>query len=85
MLRPKRLDFILTSLNGNPSFEEKGGFKVEYLELAQFMVRETMALAQGGAVLGSDYKTVNRKYPGVWVKQNYLFLYDSSAKPSKHY
>lgn len=54
---------------------------MEYLELAEFMVGETIALAKGGKVIGSGYKAINRKFPGVWVKQNYLFLYDSSAKP----
>lgn len=45
------------------------------------MVQETVDLAKGGLVIGSKYKAVNRKFPGVWVKNNYLFLYDSSAKP----
>ena len=40
-----------------------------------------MGLAKGGNVLGSEYKAVSRKVPGVWVKNSYLFLYDSSAKP----
>ena len=42
-----------------------------------------LALVQGNTVLGSGYKAVSRKFPGVWVKKSYLFLYDSSAKPSK--
>lgn len=45
------------------------------------MVQETLALAKGDLVIGSQYKAVNRKFPGLWVKNNYLFLYDSSAKP----
>jgi len=34
-------------------------------------------------VLGSGYPTTNRKFPNLWVKENYLFLYDSSQKPKK--
>ena len=47
------------------------------------MVKETMkmALEDGGLVIGSGYKAYVRKFPGKWVKQNYLFLYDSSVKP----
>ena len=47
------------------------------------MVTETMkmALEEGGLVIGSGYKARVRKFPGKWVKQNYLFLYDSSVKP----
>ena len=40
-----------------------------------------MALEDGGLVIGSGYKAYVRKFPGKWVKQNYLFLYDSSVKP----
>jgi hypothetical protein len=50
------------------------------------MVSETMALAKGGKVIGSGYKmdrAVYRKLPNVWVRQDYLFLYDSSNKPKK--
>lgn len=49
------------------------------------MVAETLALAKNSPIFGSGYRTVNRKYPGVWVKNNYLFLYDSSAKPKGVY
>lgn len=59
-------------------------YKIEYPELAEFMVSETMALAKGGKVIGSDYKmdrAVYRKSPKVWVKQDYLFMYDSNTKP----
>jgi hypothetical protein len=45
------------------------------------MVTETMNLAINNLVVGSGYKAIPRKFPGLWVKQNYLFLYDSSAKP----
>ena len=48
------------------------------------MVGETMALARGGKVIGSDYqmdKAVYRKFPQVMVKPDYLFMYDSTAKP----
>ena len=57
---------------------------MEYKELAEFMVGETMALARGGKVIGSDYqmdKAVYRKFPQVMVKPDYLFMYDSTAKP----
>jgi len=48
------------------------------------MVSETMAVAKGGKVIGSDYKmdkNIYRKFPNVWVKPEYLFMYDSSVKP----
>ena len=45
------------------------------------MVAETMNLAINNLVVGSGYKAITRKFPGLWVKQNYLFLYDSSVKP----
>ena len=48
------------------------------------MVGETMALARGGKVIGSDYqmdKAVYRKFPQVMVNPDYLFMYDSTAKP----
>lgn len=40
-----------------------------------------IALDNGGKVIGSGYRAEVRKFPGIWVKQNYLFLYDSSVKP----
>ncbi len=83
-LGPKSLDFVLNSLSGKPSFVQSEEFKIEYRELAEFMVSETMALARGGKVIGSDYqmdKAVYRKFPQVWVKPDYLFLYDSTTKP----
>jgi hypothetical protein len=84
-LGSKYLDFILNSISGAPLFKESGNFKIEYKELAEFMVAETMGLAKGNPVIGSGYKAVSRKFPGLWVKNNYLFLYDSSAKPKGIY
>ena len=40
-----------------------------------------MALTKIGNVIGSGYKAVPRKFGNLWVKQNYLFLYDASVKP----
>ena len=46
------------------------------------MVSETIALAKNGLVFGTGYKMkYPRKYPSLWVRQNFLFLYDSSAVP----
>jgi hypothetical protein len=77
----KVLDFLISSITGTPAFVEAGPYKIEYQELAEFMVGETINLANNGKVIGSGYKIPSRKFPGIWVKQNYLFLYDSSAKP----
>lgn len=49
------------------------------------MVAETLALAKGGTVIGSNYKTVNRKYAQSLVRKNYLFLYDSSLQGGNIY
>ena len=79
----KYLNFALQSISGTPAFVESGPYKIEYQELAEFMVTETMkiALLDGGLVIGSGYRAQIRKFPGIWVKKNYLFLYDSSVKP----
>lgn len=40
-------------------------------------------MAKNSKVLGSGYKTTLRKYPNLKVRDTYLFMYDSSVKPSK--
>ena len=81
-LSSKTLDIQLTNIAGNPVFVESPPFNIEYTELAQFMVSETLALANSGYVFGTGYKMkYPRKYPSLLVRQNYLFLYDSSATP----
>jgi hypothetical protein len=83
-LSSKTLDFMLTSITGTPSFTESPPFKIEYQELADFMVSETLALAESGYVYGTGYPMkYPRKYPSLWVRQKYLFLYDSSAVPRR--
>jgi hypothetical protein len=44
-LKSRTLDFFLGSVTGKPNFVETGNFKIEYQELAEFMVAETMKLA----------------------------------------
>lgn len=81
-LSSKALDIQLTNLAGTPAFIETDPFRIEYQELAEFMVSETMALAKSGYVYGTGYKMkYPRKYPAVFVRQSYLFLYDASATP----
>lgn len=77
----KKIDFVLTGISGTPVYLEASPFKIQYKDLADFMVSETLNIAKGGEVMGSGYKITPRKFPGYWVKQKYLFLYDSSAKP----
>lgn len=50
------------------------------MDLANFMVAETLNTALGSKILGSNYPAKYRKHPNLWVKQTYLFLYDSSQK-----
>lgn len=81
-LTSKELNIQLTNIAGNPVFVESPPFNIEYTELAQFMVSETLALAKSGYVFGTGYKMkYPRKYPSLLVRQSYLFLYDSSAIP----
>ena len=43
------------------------------------MVAETLLLAKGGKVIGSQYPTTNRKSPACLVKKDYLLLYDAAS------
>ena len=76
----KTLDFTLTTISGVPSFVEKKPFVVEFIELAQFMVSETLALAKGGTVLGTGFEAELRRTPGAQVTEDYLFLYDLGTR-----
>lgn len=81
-LSSKTLDIQLTNIAGTPVFIETPPFKIEYQELAEFMVSETLALARDGYVYGTGYKMkYPRKSPSTMVTKNYLILYDSSAVP----
>jgi len=40
-------------------------------------------MAKNSKVLGTGYKTTLRKYPNLMIRDSYLFMYDSSVKPSK--
>ena len=51
------------------------------MDLANFMVAQTLSMAKGSTVLGSGFKTMNRKFPGVAVRKDYLFLHDTSSSP----
>ena len=69
----------LTGLTGTPAFNETSPYQIEYQELAEFMVGETINLAKSGYVFGSGYKMkYPRKYPFLEVKDSYLFLSDTS-------
>jgi hypothetical protein len=82
-LSSKKIDFVLTSITGSPAFIESPPYKIEYQELAEFMVGETIAIAKGGTVIGSGYKpSLSRKFPSTMVRSDYLFLYDASVKIS---
>ena len=76
----RNFDFTLTSISGVPSFVEKAPFIVEFTELAQFMVSETILLAKGGTVLGTGFEAEQRKSPNVMVRDKYMFVYDLGNK-----
>lgn len=43
------------------------------------MLTETLSSAVGCKVIGSGFKTRNRKTPQIEVRDGYLFLYDKSS------
>ena len=82
-LTSDHLDFVIKSISGTPAFETKEGYEIKNMDLALFMVEQTINMAKNSKVLGSGYKTTLRKYPNLMVRDNYLFMYDSSAIPKK--
>lgn len=82
LLRTNFIDFTIKSITGVPQFHMKEGYEIKSMDLALFMVDQTINMAQGSKVLGSGYKTAPRRYPNIQVRESYLFLYDSSAQPS---
>lgn len=54
------------------------------MDLAEFMIQQTLNMAIGEKVLGSGFKTLNRKFPNLEVREKYLFLYDTATRLSKY-
>ena len=51
------------------------------MDLANFMVAETLNMARNNKVLGSGFKVMGRKFPGYQVRNSSLFMFDTSSKP----
>ena len=82
LLRTTFIDFVIKSITGVPKFDMKEGYEIKNMDLALFMVDQTINMANGSKVMGSGYKTAPRRYPNILVRDSYLFLFDSSAQPS---
>ncbi len=54
------------------------------MDLAEFMIQQTLNMAIGEKVLGSGFKTLSRKFPNLEVREKYLFLYDTATRLSKY-
>ena len=72
---------MVKGITGDPRFIQMEAFKIKNMDLANFMVAQTLNMAKASTVLGSGFKTMNRKFPEVAVRKDYLFLYDTSSKP----
>ena len=49
------------------------------MDLAVFMLTQTLNTAAKSKVIGSGFKTRYRKTPRIQVRDQYLFLYDKST------
>lgn len=65
MLTTNYMDFVIRSITGTPTFFEEEDFKIKNMDLAIFMVEQTLNMAKNNKVLGSGFKTLSRKYPGL--------------------
>lgn len=74
------LDFRIVSISGTPTFHQQEEYPIKNMELAVFMLDQTLKMAVGEKVIGSGFKTLSRKIGGVEVNEKYLFLYDIGVK-----
>lgn len=74
------LDFVVRSITGKPTFIEVEDYKIKNMDLALYMVEETLNMAKNAKVLGSGFKVLGRKNPKLEIRPKYMFLYDSATK-----
>lgn len=60
---PSTLDFVVKGITGTPTFFEEEDYKIKNMELALYMVEETLKMATDVKVLGSGFKVLGKKYP----------------------
>lgn len=76
------VDFVIKSIAGVPTIIQEDEFQFKKMDLAEYMISETLKMALRSKVFGSGFKTLGGKYPGVEVRDKYLFLFDVGTKGS---
>ena len=64
-------------------FKQVGNYVVTDLKLAEFKVNMALRSLVGYKVFGSGYPVWPRDLPSIWIKDDYILIYDSSHIPHK--
>lgn len=86
-LKDSYINFEISSISGQPIYIQHSPYLIKNMELANFMVMQTLNMVTNNLVIGSGFKTMIRKSPQLVVRSEYLFLYDKAtirhASPNK--
>lgn len=75
------LELVIDEVIGIPTFKQTGSYIVTDLRQAEFKVNMALKSLVGYRVFGSGYPIWPRDLPSVWIKDDYMMIYDASHIP----
>lgn len=79
ILEYETLELIIDEVIGLSTFKSVGSYVITNLKLADFKLNVALRLLTGYRVFGSGFPVWPRPLPKVWIKENYVLLYDGSS------
>ena len=70
---------MIKDITGDATYLETSKYKITNMELANFMLVESLNIAKNSQVIGSGFKVKSRRDPKLEVREGYLFLFDKSS------
>lgn len=77
------LELVIDEVIGLPTFKPVGSYVITDLKLAEFKLNMALRSLVGYRVFGSGYPVWPRDLPSIWIKDDYILLYDSSHIPHR--